>query len=64
MQGGAKSSLVRNDEHESIFKSYQEPQLVHTLSKYSFRIRFVGKKGVDLGEVCHDAFTAFYDVAY
>ena len=64
LQGGAKSSVVRNEEYESIFKLYQEPQLVDTLSKYPFRIRFVGEKGVDLGGVCRDAFTAFYDVAY
>ena len=27
-------------------------------------MHFVGEKGIDLGGVCRDAFTAFFDVAY
>ena len=63
LQLGARSSIVRNEEYESIFRLYQEPHLADTLSKYPFRMHFVGEKGIDLGEVCRDAFTAFY-VAY
>ena len=64
LRGGARSSVVRSEEYDSIFKLYQEPNLADTLSKYPFRMHFVGEKEVDLGGVCRDAFTAFFDVAY
>ena len=64
LQRGTRSSIVRNEEYESIFKLYQEPHLADTLSKYPFRMHFIGEKGIDLGGVCRDAFTAFFDVAY
>ena len=45
-------------------RSTREPQLTDTLAKYPFRMQFVGEKGVDLGGVCRDAYTAFFNSAY
>ena len=39
LQRGARSPVIRNEEYESIFKLYEEPQLADTLSKYPFRFR-------------------------
>ena len=64
LQRGTRSSIVCNEEYDSILKLYQEPQLADTLSKYPLRIHFIGEKGIDLGGVCRDAFTAFFDIAY
>ena len=61
---GSRAVIVRNDEYESVVKLYLGDQLNETLSKYPFRMRFVDEKGIDLGGVCRDAFTAFFSIAY
>ena len=65
LQYGSKSQVVRNKEYESIWKLYDdESTRSDTLQKYPFRVLFVGEKGVDIGGVCRDAFSAFYDTAF
>lgn len=61
LQSGSKSQVVRNNEYDSIRKLYEEQNIrSDTLQKYPFRVQFVGEKGVDVGGVCRDAFSAFF----
>lgn len=34
------------------------------LKEYPFRIRYIGEKGIDMGSLCRDLFSAYWEEAY
>ncbi|KAL5515643.1 hypothetical protein EMCRGX_G000838 [Ephydatia muelleri] len=58
------SQLIQRDHvYEDVIKTYED-NLEEILKDYPFRVRFINEKAVDMGGVCRDLFSAFWEDSY
>eukprot|EP00731_Ephydatia_muelleri_P017684 Em0010g782a len=60
---GVGRAFHRDHVYEDVIKTYED-NLEEILKDYPFRVRFINEKAVDMGGVCRDLFSAFWEDSY
>ena len=60
---GLGRAFHRDHVYEDVIKTYED-NLEEILKDYPFRVRFINEKAVDIGGVCRDLFSAFWEDSY
>ena len=59
---GLGRAFRRDHVYDDVIETYQD-NLEDILKEFSFRIHYINEKAVDIGGVCRNFFSAFWEVA-